>query len=146
MRLPADLHTVYVPGIVNASQTYRIGQIFTEAVMKELRSRTNYRIVTTNDGTADATLSGMITSVYIAPLTYDSVTGRISSSMVVINLQASLTTRDGKCCGAIRISCTASSTRNRLTPTSFFEEAGPAVQRIASSFSKTLVANILEAF
>ncbi len=52
-----------------------VGQIFTEAVVKELRSRTNYRIVTMNDGTADATLSGIVTSVFIAPLTYDSATG-----------------------------------------------------------------------
>ena len=52
--------------------------------MQELRERTNYRIVTTNDGTADATLTGTITSVFIAPLTYDSVTGRISSSLVVV--------------------------------------------------------------
>ena len=59
-----------------SSQTYHIGQIFTEAVIKELRSRTNYRIVTENDGTADATLAGMITNVYIAPLTYDSIDRR----------------------------------------------------------------------
>jgi hypothetical protein len=29
---------------------------------------------------------------------------------------------------------------------SFFEEANPAVQRVANEFAKTLVANILEAF
>ncbi len=146
VRLPSDVHTIYVPAFANVSQTYRIGQIFTEAVIKELRSRTNYRIVTTNDGTADATLSGMITNVYIAPLTYDSVTGRISSSMVVINLRASLNTHDGKSLWSNPNFLYREQYQESIDTTSFFEEAGPAVQRIAGSFSKTLVSNILEAY
>ena len=96
VRLPSDLHTVYVPTIVNTSQTYRVGQVLTEAVVRELRERTNYRVMTSNDGSADATLSGTITNVYIIPLTYDSITGRISSSMVVIGINASLNAKDGK--------------------------------------------------
>ena len=59
------LHTIYVPTFTNVTQSYRIEQTFTAAVVRELRSRTNYRIVTTNDGTADATLNGTVTSVYI---------------------------------------------------------------------------------
>ena len=43
-RLPSDLHTIYVPTIVNNSQTYRVGQVLTEAVVRELRERTNYQI------------------------------------------------------------------------------------------------------
>ncbi len=58
MRLPSDLHTIYVPGIPNFSPAYQIGQILTEAVIKELRERTNYRVVTVNDGNADAVLDG----------------------------------------------------------------------------------------
>ena len=95
-RLPTDLHTIYVQGIQNGSQTYRIGQTFTEALVRELRERTNYRIITTNDGTADAVVSGIITSVYIAPLTYDSATGRVSTSLVAVTMNARLASMDGK--------------------------------------------------
>jgi outer membrane lipopolysaccharide assembly protein LptE/RlpB len=144
--LPADLHTIYVPGILNASQTYHIGQTFSEAVVRELRSRTNYRIVTQNDGTADATLSGTITSVYIAPLTYDSVTGRISTSLVVVTLNASLTGRDGKVLWSNPSFLYREQYQESRDAASFFEEEEPAVQRIATSFAKTLVSNILEAF
>jgi hypothetical protein len=146
VRLPSDVHTVYVPAFTNVSQTYRIGQIFTEAVIKELRSRTNYRIITANDGTADAVLSATITNVYIAPLTYDSVTGAISSSIVVINLRASLTARDGKALWSNPNFLYREQYQESTDATSFFEEAGPAVQRIAGSFSKTLVSDILEAY
>lgn len=144
--LPSDLHTIYVPGIANASQAYHIGQTFTEAVVQELRERTNYRIVTTNDGTADATLSGTITSVYVAPLTYDSVTGRVSSSLVVVALNASLTAKNGKVLWSNPNFLYREQYQESVNVASFFEEAGPAVQRMANSFAKTLVANILEAY
>ena len=59
VRLPDDIHTVYVPMFDNTTQTYRVEQTMTAAVVQELRSRTNFRVVTTNnDGEADATLKG----------------------------------------------------------------------------------------
>ncbi len=146
VRLPSDLHTVYVPAFTNITQAYYVGQIFTEAVIKELRSRTNYRIVTANDGTADATLAGVITNVYSAPLTYDSTTGAITSSIVAINLRASLTTRDGKVLWSNPNFLYREQYQESNNTASFFEEAAPAVQRVASSFSKTLVSDILEAY
>jgi outer membrane lipopolysaccharide assembly protein LptE/RlpB len=146
VRLPSDLHTVYLPGIANTSQAYGIGQTFTKAVVQELRQRTNYRVITTNDGTADATLSGTITSVYIAPLTYDSVTGRISSSLVVVSLNASLTGKDGKVLWSNPYFLYREQYQESVNVASFFEESTPAVQRLATGFAQTLVANILEAF
>src|ERR1039458_8648445 len=82
VRLPNNIHTIYVPMFDNATQTFRVEQTLTAAVIQELRSRTSYRIVSTNDGTADATLKGTVTNTTNYPLTYDSVTGRISSSVV----------------------------------------------------------------
>ncbi len=146
VRLPSDLHTIYVPTIVNNSQTYRVGQVLTEAVVRELRERTNYRVVTTNDGSADATLSGAVTSVYIVPLTYDSVTGRISSSMVAIGINANLTGKNGKVLWSNPNFIYREQYQESTDTPSFFEEAAPAVQRIANSFAKTLVADMLEAF
>ena len=146
VRLPSDLHTVYVPEIVNNSSSYRLGQTFTEAVVRELRSRTNYRVVTANDGSADATLAGNITNVFISPLTYDSVTGRISSSMVAVGLNISLTGKDGKVLWKNPNFLYREQYQESTDVRSFFEEAGPAVQRIADNFAKTVVADMLEAF
>lgn len=146
VRLPSDLHTIYVPTIINNSQTYRVGQTLTEAVVRELRNRTNYRIVTANDGEADATLAGNVTGVFIAPLTYDSITGRISSSMVGIGISASLTSKSGKVLWSNPNFLYREQYQESIDARTFFEEAGPAVQRIANSFAKTLVADMLEAF
>ena len=90
VRLPADLHTIYVPAFTNLTHTYHVEELLTAAVVRELRSRTNYRIVTTNDGSADATLSGTVLSTTIAPLTYNSQTGGIDSSLVFVGAKVSL--------------------------------------------------------
>jgi len=144
--LPSDLHTLYVPTIVNNSQSYRFGQILTEAVVRELRTRTNYRVVTTNDGTADATLSGNITNVFTAPLTYDPSTQRIASSMVAVGISAKLTGKDGKVLWSNPNFLYREQYEESTDTRTFFEEAGPAVQRVANSFAKTLVADMLETF
>jgi len=146
VRLPADLHTIYVPAFSNYSHTYRVAQTFTEAVVRELRSRTNYRIVTSNDGDVDAVLTGTITSVMTAPLTYDSVTGRISSSMVVVTLNASLIGKDKKVLWSNPNFLYREQYQESRDAPSFFEEETPATQRIATSFAKTLVADIVEAY
>jgi outer membrane lipopolysaccharide assembly protein LptE/RlpB len=146
VRLPSDLHTIYVPGIANSSPAYRVGPTLTEAVIRELRERTNYRIVTVNDGNADAVLTGKIITVYVAPLTYDSVTGRISSSMVMIVLSASLTGKGGNVLWSNGYLVYREQYQESVDVASFFEESTPAVQRIATNFAKNLVANILEAY
>jgi outer membrane lipopolysaccharide assembly protein LptE/RlpB len=145
-RLPSDLHTMYVPGLQDASLTYHIGQTFNEALIKELRERTNYRIITTNDGTADAILTGTITSVYIAPLTFDSATGRVSTSLVAVSMNTKLVGKDGTVLWSNPSFLFREQYQESTDPSSFFEEEAPAVQRMAKNFSKELVASILEAF
>ena len=145
-RLPSDLHTIYVQGIQNGTQTYRIGQTFTEALVRELRERTNYHIVTTNDGTADAVITGTITNVYIAPLTYDSNTGRVSTSLVAVTMNAKLVQTGGKVLWDNPSFLFREQYQESVDPASFFEEEAPAVQRMAKNFSKEMVSSMLEAF
>lgn len=147
VRLPADLHTLYVPAFSNVTQSYRIEQTITAAVIRELRSRTNYRIVTNNnDGTADAALTGVVTLAIATPLTYDSQTGRISSSLVTLTMKASLVSKSGKVLwdNPNYVYREQYEVSNELP--SFFEEKSPALDRVATDFSRALVSNILEAY
>lgn len=146
VRLPDNLHTIYVPMFDNTTQTFRIEQTITAAVVQELRSRTNYRIVTTNDGTADATLEGTVTYTGNFPLTYDSVTGRISSSVVSVNAKASLVSRSGKTLWDNPNYVYREQYQVSRDVSSFFDESNPAFLRIAEEFAKSLVSNILEAY
>ena len=146
VRLPSDLHTLYVPAFGNASNIYGVGQKLTEDVVRELRSRTNYRILTADDGTADATLTGTVVSATIAPLTYDAKTGRVSSAMVMISIKASLVGRGGKILWQNPNYLYREQYQCSRDAASFFEEEEPAVTRVADSFSKSLVSEVLEAY
>ena len=146
VRLPADMHTIYVPAFANATTTYHIEQILTAAVVRELRSRTNYRIVSTSDGTVDATLNGTVLTAVYYPLTYNSQTGGVSSSVVVVIAKASLVSSKGKVLWDNPSMVYREQYQIANNGTNFFEEESPALDRVASSFSQTLVSDMLEAY
>jgi outer membrane lipopolysaccharide assembly protein LptE/RlpB len=146
VRLPTDIDTIYVPMFGNITQTFRIEQTLTAAVVQELHSRTNFRVVTTNDGTADATLRGIVRSTSNDPLTYDSVTGRISSSVVTVGLKVSLVSKSGKTLWENPNYTYREQYQVSRDVSSFFDESNPAFLRVAKAFAKSLVSNILEAY
>jgi hypothetical protein len=146
VRLPDDIHTIYVPMFENSTQTFRIEQTMTAAVVQELRSRTNFHVVTSSDGTADATLKGTVNYTANSPLTYDSVTGRISSSLVLIAMKVSLVSKSGKVLWENSNYTYREQYQVSRDTSSFFDESNPAFQRVAREFAKTLVSNVVEAY
>src|SRR5215471_20079774 len=76
--LPSDLRTIAVPAFVNQTQTYKIEQTLTAAVVQEFTTRTKYHI-TADARSADAVLHGTVLSTYTTPLTYDTTTGRATT-------------------------------------------------------------------
>jgi Lipopolysaccharide-assembly len=146
VRLPDDIHTLYVPMFENSTQTFRVEQGMTAAVVQELRSRTNYHVVTSDDSTADATLKGTVNYTANTPLTYDSVTGRISSSLITVGMKVSLVSRAGKVLWENSNYMYREQYQVSRDAASFFDEASPAFLRVARDFAKSLVSNILEAY
>lgn len=146
VRLPDTIHTIYVPMFDNTTQTFRVEQVMTASVVQELRSRTSYRIVTSDDGSADATLKGLVNYTSNSPLTYDSVTGRISSSLVTVGMKVSLVSRSGKTLWDNPNYSFREQYQVSRDAASFFDESSPAFLRMAHDFAKSLVSNILEAY
>jgi len=146
VRLPVDIHSIYVPMFENSTQTFRIEQVMTAAVVQELRSRTNFRIVSSNGTEADATVKGTINYTSNSPLTYDSVTGRISSSLVTVGMKVSLIDKSGQVLWANPNYTYREQYQVSRDTASFFDESSPAFQRIAAEFAKSLVSNMMEAY
>ena len=94
--LPANVQTIAIPAFVNQTQTYKIEQSLTAAVVQEMVTRTHYHILNEPSDSADATLRGTVISTSTSPLTYDSQTGRASSALVVVTVKVTLTDRQGK--------------------------------------------------
>jgi outer membrane lipopolysaccharide assembly protein LptE/RlpB len=144
--LPDTVHTLAVPVFKNATQSYRTEVVFTQAVIRELSSRTPYRLVAGNSPDADATLEGTITRFQVTPLTYNSQTGQSSSFLITIKASVKLIDRDNKVLyqnPSYLFRQQYETTQDLVT---FIQEDNPAVQRLARDFAQSVVSDILESF
>jgi outer membrane lipopolysaccharide assembly protein LptE/RlpB len=144
--LPANVKTIAVPSFVNDTQTYKIEQILTDAVVREMVTRTHYQVLNQAGQGADATLRGEVLSSTATPLTYDSQTGRAASVLVTVSMRVSLTDKSGKVLYRNPAYLFREQYQVSRELTSFFEEDTPALQRLSQDFARTLVSNILEGF
>jgi outer membrane lipopolysaccharide assembly protein LptE/RlpB len=144
--LPENVKTIAIPTFRNETQTYKIEQRLTAAVVKEMNTRTHYHVVASDSADADATLKGAVLAMYTTPLTYDSQTGRAASVLVVVNVSVTLTSKDGKVLYTNPSYLLREQYQVSTELTSFFEEDTPAMQRLSNDFAQTLVSNILEGF
>jgi len=146
VNLPANVRTIAVPGFVSQSQTFRIEQLLTTAVVREFNTRTQFHIIHETRPEADAVLRGTVISAAASPLAYDSKTGRAASMLVTVSMQVSLIDRDGKVLFQNPSYLFHEQYELSRDLSSFFEEESPAVDRLSRDFARTLVANILEAY
>jgi hypothetical protein len=146
VQLPQDLHTVAVPAFINETQTFKIEQLLTQAVVREMDTRTHYHIISHEDPDADATLMGTVLAATSTPLTYDSQTGRVSTVLVTVNVSVSLKDKNGKVLYQNPSYVFRDQYQISQELPSFFEEDSPAVERMSNAFARTLVSNILEAY
>jgi outer membrane lipopolysaccharide assembly protein LptE/RlpB len=143
--LPPDVKILAIPSFLNQTHTYHVETGLTSAVIREFNTRTRYRVVQ-SEAQADAVLRGTIVSALVAPVAYDSVTGREATGLVTLTVKVTLTARDGRVLysNSNYVFRDQYQISNELA--SFFEEQGPALDRLDRDFSRTLVSDILEAF
>lgn len=144
--LPQNIHSIAIPGFVSQSQTFRIEQLLTDAVVREFNARTQYHVIHDTKGDADAVLKATVLSASATPLAYDSKTGRAASALIAVSIQVSLTDRQGKVLFENPSYLFHDQYELSRDLPSFFEEDSPAVDRLSRDFARALVANILEAY
>lgn len=144
--IPANVRTIAVPVFTTHSQAYHNEMALTQAVVRELDTRTRYRVLTSNTADADAVLSGTILTQTSVPLTYDSTSGETSSYLVTLTVKVVLTARDGR----VLYRNDALSYREQYQSTQdlsgFLREDPAAVNRLARDFAQALVGDMLESF
>ncbi|HEY0262910.1 MAG TPA: LptE family protein [Granulicella sp.] len=144
--LPPDVQTLAVPIFTTRVQNFHTETDLTQAVIRELNTRTRYHILDSASPDADATLSGTIISQTVAPLTYDSATSQTSSYLITITAKVILTGHDGR----VLYQNDALGWREQYQSTQdlsgFIQEDSAAVRRIARDFARAVVADMLESF
>jgi outer membrane lipopolysaccharide assembly protein LptE/RlpB len=144
--IPDNVRIIAIPAFVNQTQTFKIEQTLTAAVVKEFVTRTHYHVINQMSDDADAALHGTVLASYTTPLTYDSQTGRAASVMVVISMKVSLLDKQGEVLYQNPSYLFREQYEVPRDLNSFFEEDSPAFQRLSRDFAQTLVSNILEGF
>jgi outer membrane lipopolysaccharide assembly protein LptE/RlpB len=146
VQVPDNVKTLAIPAFVNQTQTYKVEQTLTAAVVKEFITRTHYHVMNQLSDAADATLRGTVLSTTLTPLTYDSQTGRAASVLVAVGMRVSLTDAQGKVLFENPSYVFREQYQVSRELSSFFEEDSPALERLSRDFARTLVSNVLEGF
>lgn len=147
--LPDTTHSVAVPVFENATQSYHTEIAFTQAVIRELTSRTKYTIVNSDGPTnanADATIHGRIATFLIVPLTYNSTTGQSSSFLVTITASVHVNDRNGRLLYENKSYIFRQQYETTTDLTTFIQEDPAAVGRLSRDFAQSLVSDMLESF
>jgi outer membrane lipopolysaccharide assembly protein LptE/RlpB len=143
--LPKTIHTIAVPPIKNVTIQYKLSDLLNTYISRELISRTRYKIVP-DPSEADATLTAAVVNLISYPTVYDPVAGRATGTQVVVTV--TFTLRDKA--GTVLITRPNFEVRERyeisIDPKQYFDESEPAMQRIATDVSRTIVSAILNKF
>jgi hypothetical protein len=144
--LPKHIKTLGIPPFQNPSLRFKVEQRFTAAMVDEaLRRSRSLHVISTAEG-ADAVMLGTIKAFTYRPVLLDDL-GR--ARLFEIAITVGLTVRD--------------QTKNKILfdnqnlvfrgeyeiagdPKTYFNEEGPAVDRIARDFAKSVMTTILEGF
>jgi outer membrane lipopolysaccharide assembly protein LptE/RlpB len=145
-QLPAAWETIAVPAFTNNTTRYRIEQRFTQAVIREFITRTKYRVIQDQDS-ADAVLHGTILSIETTPVLFNATSGEVTTMLVTVHTKVELidsSTKKPVYENADMIF--RDEYQISADVQSFFEESGPALERMSRDFASKLVANVLEKF
>lgn len=144
--LPAAWTSIAVPTFKNDTVQYRIEQRFTQAVIRELITRTKYHIVSDPDS-ADAVLHGEILSIDTSPVLFDANTGQVTTTLVTVHARVTLVGSNvEKPVYENKDMVFRSEYQIPSNVSTFFQQEDPALERMARDFASNLVANVLEGF
>jgi len=144
--IPANVRTLAVPIFTTRAQAFHTEMAFTQATIRELNTRTKYRILNSASPDADATLTGAILSQTVAPLTYDASTGQSSSYLLSITASVILTAHDGRVLYRNDRILYREQYQSTQDLNGFIQEDNAAVNRVAKDFAQAVVSDMLESF
>ncbi|MGC2530717.1 MAG: LPS assembly lipoprotein LptE [Candidatus Acidiferrum sp.] len=148
--MPKTIHVIAVPALENKTTTYRLEQKLTAATIHEFLAKTPYKVVS-NPEDGDAVLRGKILSLEAVPLLFDTTTGAATTMLVTVKCEVTFTERETQKVlyhsdnfvfrNQYEISADTADTTDLRN---FFNEQGPALDRMAQDFAQRLVAAVIE--
>jgi outer membrane lipopolysaccharide assembly protein LptE/RlpB len=144
--MPKTMKILAVPPLRNTTPQPRLATLLTADITREFISRTRYTIVS-DPLQADAMLTGTVTNYVSYPTILDPVSGRATGVELIVTMQLTLTDRHTN---KVLFNKVGAEFRERyevaLDPQQYFDESGPAIQRVSRDVARTVVSTVLESF
>jgi len=144
--MPKTMKILAVPPLHNTTPQPRLATLLTADITHEFISRTHYTIVS-DPLEADAVLTGTVTNYVSYPTILDPVSGRATGVELVVMMQLTLTDRHTN---RVLFNKVGAEFRERyqvaLDPQQYFDESGPAIQRVSRDVAASVVSTVLESF
>jgi hypothetical protein len=145
--MPSTVKTIAIAAFENKTTRYKLARLLPRDIGREFLSRTRYRIVE-DPNQADAVLTGTLESFSANATIFDPVSSRATAAEASVTLK-NITLKDRRA-GKTLYSKTEAEYRQRyeiaLDPQQYFDESGPAMERISRDVAHGVVSGILEAF
>jgi hypothetical protein len=144
--VPKTVQTIAVPAFTSLSTRYMLTDILPREIGREFMARTRFHIVY-DPNTADAILHGTVTGVGIYPTVSDPTTSKSTSIRISVSLAATLVERTT---GRVLYSRSNWSLHEdyatAVDPHQFFDESGPALDRLSRDVARDIVSAVVENF
>ncbi len=144
--VPKSVQTFHVSAFQSLTTRYRLVDLIPQQIEREFIARSRFRIE--NDpAVADALLGGSINSAQIIPTVYDPSTGKATNVQIYVSLSYRLVER---ATARLLFSRTNLIFRQNYSiavdPHQFFDEVGPALDRLSRDVGREVVSSVLESF
>lgn len=144
--MPKTVRTIAIPAFANGTTRHALARSLAADITREFISRTRYVIVA-DPNEADAILNGDLANIAVWPVASDPQASRAAAVQVVVTLNINLTERNG---GKVLYSRNGAEFHERYEisrdPRAYFDESGPAVDRLSRDVARSVVSAILEDF
>jgi Lipopolysaccharide-assembly len=144
--VPKNIQTIAIPAFGTLSTRYKLVDQLPQQIGREMLGRTRLRIVD-NASLADAVLNGSINSAGAYPTVLDPATSKATSVQVNVNISVRLVERlSGRTLYARSNWNFRENYDLAVDPHQFFDESGPALDRLSRDVARDLVSSIVENF
>ena len=160
--VPKSIQTIAIPAFQNASVRYKLTDQLPRYIAREFITRTRFKIED-DPSVADAVLNGTVNAATIYPTVYDPVSGKATSMQVTVILNLTLLERaTGKvlysnpglvstasfdiAASNILGSPVSPANNNQISAHQFFDESGPALERVGRDVARQVVSSVVENF
>ncbi len=144
--VPKSIQTIAIPSFSTLTTRYKLVDMLPQQIGREFIARTRFHIVN-NPNDADAILNGRINTVQEAPTVFDPATGKATSVAVIVTISVSFIERST---GRVLFSRASLGFRQNYEvaadPHQFFDESGPALDRVSRDVAHDVVSAIVENF